>query len=171
MFDMLKYGVSVKNLRQATKEDITRIAEIESLGFPESEAATVAIFYERFEAFPECFFVLEINEEIVGHINGCINDSPELPDELYSNSSLNCPNGKYQTVFGLVVSPKYQRKGYASLLTNHLIEVSKSRGQVGIILTCNEHLVSFYQKHGFNHQGKSASTHGGVGWNDMLLIF
>jgi len=168
---MFKYGVSVKSLRQATREDITRIAEIESLGFPEAEAATLAIFYERFQAFPECFFVLEVNEEIVGHINGCINDSPELPDELYLNSSLHCPNGKYQTVFGLVVAPNYQGNGYAGLLTKHLIDVSKSRGLVGIVLTCKDHLVRFYQKYGFNHQGKSASTHGGVGWNDMLLIF
>ncbi|MEL0660169.1 GNAT family N-acetyltransferase [Psychromonas arctica] len=161
----------MKNLRQATKEDIIRIAEIENLGFPESEAATLTMFKERFRAFPECFFVLEINEEIVGHINGSINDSPELPDELYSDSSLHCPNGKYQTVFGLVVAPKHQQKGYASLLIKHLIETSKSRGQFGIVLTCKDHLVSFYQKHGFNHQGKSDSTHGGVSWNDMLLIF
>ena len=161
----------MNKLRLAKESDITRIAEIESQCFPEAEAATLQIFKERFAIFPESFFVLEVNEEIVGHINGCINDSPILPDELYSNSSLHCPNGKYQTVFGLVVTPKHQRKGYASLLTKHLIEVSKKRGQTGMVLTCKDHLVAFYQRHGFSHQGKSASSHGGVSWNDMLLIF
>lgn len=161
----------MKNVRQAKVKDIVRIAEIESQCFSEAEAATLSSFKERFAVFPECFFVLEIEGEIIGHINGCINDAPELPDEFYSDSSLHCTNGKYQTVFGLAVAPQHQLKGYATLLTLHLIEVSKCRGQKGIVLTCKDHLVKFYQQLGFNHQGQSSSNHGGANWNDMLLTF
>lgn len=161
----------MQNLRQARAEDIIRIAEIENICFPEAEAATLKSIKERFTVFPECFFLLEIDGEIVGHINGCIYDRPELPDELYSDTSLHCPEGKYQTVFGLAVTPEYQRKGYASLLTKHFVDVSKYRGHHGIVLTCKEHLIDFYKQHGFIFQGKSASNHGGVSWNDMVLTF
>lgn len=165
------YGAQVKNLRPATANDIHCISDIENKCFPETEAASLTSFIERFAAFPECFFVLEINDAIVGHINGCIYDSPELPDELYANASLHCPNGKYQTVFGLAVEPEYQRKGYASLLLQHLIKVSKERGQLGVVLTCKDYLIDFYKRNGFEHLGQSASSHGGVSWNDMLLTF
>jgi predicted N-acetyltransferase YhbS len=161
----------VNHLRQATAKDIARIAEIERQCFPEAEAASLQSFNERFAVFPECFFVLEVNNEIVGHINGCIYDSPELPDELYSDASLHSPDGKYQTVFGLAVVPEYQKKGYASLLIQHLIKVSETKGHHGIVLTCKDYLVDFYQRYGFKHLGKSDSNHGGVSWNDMLLEF
>ncbi len=161
----------MQNFLQAKAEDIIRIAEIERLCFPEAEAATLESFNERFAVFPECFFVLKVDGKIVGHINGCIYDSPELPDELYSDSSLHCSDGKYQTIFGLAVDPSYQRKGFASLLTKHFIEISQARGHLGIVLTCKQHLVDFYQQHGFKFQGISVSTHGGVSWNDMLLTF
>ena len=156
---------------QVKAEEINRLAEIEGLCFPEAEAASLESFKQRFAVFPACFFVLKVDGKIVGHINGCINDSPELPDALYSDTSLHRPDGKYQTVFGLAVDPEHQRQGYASLLTKHFIEVSKSRGHHGIVLTCKDYLVDFYQQHGFKRLGQSASSHGGTSWNDMLLTF
>jgi len=159
------------NIRQATSEDINRIAEIEGLCFPEAEAASLQSFQQRFSVFPECFFVLEIKGQVVGHINGCIYDSPELPDELYSDASLHRPFGKYQTVFGLAVHPDHQRKGYASLLTNHFIKVSQEKAHHGMVLTCKDYLKHFYEKHGFICQGVSASSHGGSIWNDMTLLY
>lgn len=155
----------------AKAEDIVRISEIESLCFPEAEAASLQSFKQRFAAFPECFFVLKVNGKIVGHINGCIYHKPELPDELYSDASLHCPDGKYQTVFGLAVDPSFQRRGYASLLTKKFIEVSQSREHLGMVLTCKDYLVKFYQQHGFEFQGVSASSHGGVSWNDMVIAY
>ena len=155
--------------RNATADDIQRIGEIESLCFPEAEAASLESFQKRFSVFPDCFFVLEVDGLVVGHMNGCIFNRPELPDELYADARLHCPDGDYQTVFGLAVDPKFQRRGYASILTRHFSEVSKKRGHKGIILTCKDYLVPFYKQHGFNNKGKSASSHGGATWNDMLL--
>jgi len=161
----------MKNLRFATTDDLYRISTIEQACFPETEAASFCTFIKRFSAFPECFFVLEMDGEIVGHINGCIYDQPELPDELYNDATLHCPNGRYQTVFGLAVAPEYQQQGYASLLLRHLIDVSKARGLLGVVLTCKDGLIGFYQSNGFQHVGPSASGHGGGDWNDMLLTF
>lgn len=158
-------------IRQATKHDITRMAQIEAICFPEAEAASLASFQKRFTVFPECFLVMEEDQTVVGHINGCIYDSPELPDELYSDTSLHCPNGSYQTVFGLAVDPQYQKRGYASALTKHFIEISRANDHKGMVLTCKDYLVDFYKRFGFRHQGVSVSSHGGAQWNDMVLTY
>ncbi len=156
-------------IRQATKEDINRMAQIEAICFPEAEAASLARFQHRFAAFSECFFVLEVEGCVVGHINGCLYNAPELPDALYSDTRLHSPNGAYQTVFGLAIDPQYQKRGYASALTKHLIDVSRANKRKGVVLTCKDNLVEFYQRLGFNHKGVSASSHGGATWHDMLL--
>lgn len=158
-------------IRQAVEEDINRMAEIEEICFPKSEAAPLELFQKRFASFPECFFVLEIDGIVVGHINGCIYNVPELPDALYSDPNLHCPQGGYQTVFGLAVDPQYQNQGYASALTKYFIEFSQNCKHNGMVLTCKDHLVKFYQSFGFIHQGISNSSHGGAQWNDMLLTF
>ncbi|QEW08382.1 GNAT family N-acetyltransferase [Nitrincola iocasae] len=158
-------------IRQAVKEDINRMAKIEEICFSESEAASLESFQKRFAVFPECFFVMEFNGIVVGHINGCIFNAPELPDALYSDAKLHCPQGGYQTVFGLAVDPQYQNKGYASALTKYFIKFSKNCKHKGMVLTCKDHLVKFYEGFGFIHQGVSASTHGEAQWNDMLLTF
>jgi predicted N-acetyltransferase YhbS len=167
----VKIGELMNKFRQANSSDIIRIEAIEKNCFPEDEAATLQSFQDRYARFPECFFVLEVDRIIVGHINGCIYHSPELPDELYSDPSLHCPNGKYQTVFGLAVEPEFQSKGYASILVKKFITVSRIRMHKGIVLTCKDNLIYYYQRFGFEHLGKSVSDHGGASWNDMLLTF
>lgn len=159
------------SIRLATTEDIPRIAEIENLCFPEAEAANLTSFIERFAIFPECFLVLEVNGTIQGHINGCINDRPELADELFENAHLHQPDGNFQTIFGLAVDPQFQHQGYASLLMEHFVKLSRKRQLTGMVLTCKKHLVDFYKKCGFTLKGKSASTHGHAEWYDMLLTF
>ena len=56
-------------LRQAVIGDIEAISRIESLCFPEAEAATYEQFKERFNAFSENFLVLE-DKDVIGFING-----------------------------------------------------------------------------------------------------
>ena len=158
-------------IRKAVAEDVRRIAEIEEKCFPPSEAASIKSFFERFMAFPECFFVAEINGKVVGHINGCTTDLPDLPDELYHNASLHQPMGEWQTVFGLAVLPEYQHRGIATKLMREFQKIMKARGKKGIVLTCKDEKVSFYTGLGFSCSGRSASTHGGAKWNDMVLQF
>lgn len=156
-------------IRQATREELDQIIEIESICFPPSEAASAEEFQKRFDVFGENFIVALDGEKVVGFINGCVTDRPELPDELYHDASLHNPDGKYQTVFGLDVLPEFQRRGIAGKLIEYFVEMTKERGKKGIILTCKDHLVHYYAKFGFEHQGVSASSHGGAKWNDMLF--
>ena len=158
-------------IRQATKEDLNKIIVIENVCFPKAEAAKESDFKERFSAFKENFIVAVKDEKIIGFINGCTTDSPKLPDELYHNSKLHDPNGAFQTVFGLDVLPEYRNQGVAAQLLNYFIQLSKERGKKGMVLTCKNHLINYYEKFGFKHQGISASEHGGATWNDMVLMF
>ena len=158
-------------IRQATRNDLREIAEIESICFPLAEAASKEAIYERFEVFGENFLVATEGEKIVGFINGCTTDKLELPDELYSDTSLHKPDGDYQTLFGLDVLPEYRRQGIAGKLLRSLIDLSKKRGKKGMVLTCKDHLIKFYESNGFEYKGVSASCHGKAKWNDMILIF
>ncbi|MBS5949877.1 MAG: GNAT family N-acetyltransferase [Clostridium sp.] len=158
-------------IREATKEDLEEIIIIESKCFPEAEAAKEEDFRNRYSAFKENFFVAVKNEKVIGFINGCTTDNPELPDELYHNTKLHNPSGDYQTVFGLDVLPEYRNSGVASELLKHFIKISKERGKKGMVLTCKDHLVHYYEKFGFTHVRVSDSSHGGAKWNDMRLLF
>lgn len=158
-------------IRQAKKQDLKQIIDIEHICFPEAEAASTQEFHERFLAFPENFLVAEKNHNIVGFINGATTNHPVLPDELYHNIHLHDPQGDYQTVFGLDVLPEYRHQGIAGELIKAYINLTLEKGKKGIVLTCKDHLIHYYEKFGFVHQGHSLSNHGGASWNDMLLLF
>ena len=160
-------------LRLAKEKEINDIIEIEKICFPPSEAANEEQFKERFKAFPENFIIAENKKEnkLIGFINGCTYDKPILPDELYHNTKLHNSKGDFQTVFGLDVIPEYRKQGVGGNLIKFLIELSKKRNKKGIVLTCKDYLIHYYQKFGFECQGVSESSHGGAKWNDMLLMF
>lgn len=158
-------------IRRAKAEELEAIIEIEKECFPESEAAKEDQIRKRFEYFGDKFVVAIKDNKVVGLINGCCTDKKELPDKLYHDVSLHKPNGLYQTVFGLEVLPKYRNMKIASQLMNHFIYMSKADGKEGIVLTCKDYLVQYYEKFGFENQGVSQSSHGGSKWNDMVLIF
>lgn len=158
-------------VREANRADLEEIIIIESECFPIAEAAKEEDIRKRFDAFKENFIVAVEEGKVVGFINGCTTDKPELPDELYHDTKLHNPNGDYQTVFGLDVLPNFRNKGIAEKLLNSFIELSKERGKKGMVLTCKDHLVHYYEKFGFKNQGVSDSSHGGAKWNDMILFF
>lgn len=158
-------------IRLAKPEDLDAIIEIEAICFPVEEAASKEAISERFNIFMENFVVAEDDGKVVGFINGCCYHELSLPDELYHDNSLHDKDGAYQTVFGLDVLPAYRKKGVAKQLIDYFIALAKQRGKKGIVLTCKDYLVHYYERFGFVHQGVSDSTHGGAKWNDMHLIF
>lgn len=158
-------------IRHAVADDIEKVALVEEKCFPPAEAATIKSFFERFMAFPECFLVAEVEGKVVGHINGCVTDSPKLTDALYHNTALHLPNGSWQTVFGIAVLPEYQHHGIARELMRNFKEETKERGKEGIVLTCKDEKIGFYESLGFTYDGVSESSHGGARWNDMILKF
>lgn len=158
-------------IRLAKPEEAIRIAEIEGICFPKEEAASQESIVERMGVFPENFLVAEIDEEVIGFVNGCVTDRPVLGDELYHDAELHKPDGEIQTVFGLAVLPEYQRRGIGAALLRSLSDLSKERGKKAVILTCKDYRIHFYESCGFTNHGKADSCHGGAVWYDMQQWF
>ncbi|MCP2028451.1 ribosomal protein S18 acetylase RimI-like enzyme [Flavobacterium sp. HSC-32F16] len=159
------------NFRNAVIADLAAINEIENACFPPNEAAGLHRISNRLDVFPQHFWLLEDHGQILGFINGMVTSNKRLIDEMFNNTGLHNENEKWQAVFGLAVSPEYQKKGYAGKLIHHLIAKSKEQNRAGITLTCKDYLISYYQKFGFEDLGISASVHGGEVWHDMLITF
>lgn len=162
----------VYTIRNVKAEDLDQVTEVEALCFPAAEAATEESFRKRIDTFPESFLVAE-NEsgKIIGFINGCVTDERTIRDEMFEDSGLHRADGMYQSIFGLDVIPEYRRQGVAADLMNHLIQTAKARGKKGLILTCKDRLIHYYEKFGYRSLGISGSVHGGAIWYDMLLEF
>ena len=158
-------------IRQARPEDLPSIAALEAACLPPAEGAGPAAFEKRIETFPESFFVAEVEGQIVGMINGCVTDDETISDILFEDSSRHNPDGRYQSIFGLDVLPDWQHKGIATILMTYFIHKAMDFGREGLILTCKEKLITFYEGFGYQNLGVSGSTHGGAVWYDMLLAF
>lgn len=159
------------NIRFASLDDLEAITNMESQCFPETEAATREAFEKRLTVFSNHFWVLEEEEEIVSVVNGFTTDTPLLRDEMYANADLHNENGAWQMIFGVATLPQYQGRGYAKKLLEQVISDCKTQERKGIVLTCKNELIKFYEHLGFINEGKSMSKHGGVKWNEMRLSF
>lgn len=158
-------------IRPVEVSDLDAVTAVEAECFPAAEAATRESFAHRIATFPECFFVAVHDDRIIGFINGCATDERTIRDEMFEDSSLHNPSGCYQSIFGLDVITEYQRQGIAAKLMEHLIEDARMKGRKGLILTCKDRLIHYYEKYGYRNLGVSASVHGGAVWYDMLLEF
>ena len=163
--DHLKDHVKIRPVRA---EDLQQVAAIEAVCFPPEEAAQESDFSNRIQVFPDTFLVAELDGRIVGFVNGCATDSPVIYDALYHDASLHRPEAKNLAIFGLDVLPEYRRQGIAARLMKAFLELARAQDREGLILTCKEPLIYYYEKFGFVNQGVSKSTHGGAVWYDMI---
>ena len=159
------------HIRKAALRELDEIARVEAECFPEAEAAGRGVFKKRLETFPDSFFVAEANGKIIGFINGCVTDERTIRDEMFEDSGLHHPDGAYQCIFGLDVIGAFRQQGIAAQLMRHLIGDAREKGRKGLILTCKEQLIHYYEKFGYKNLGVSASVHGGAVWYDMILEF
>ena len=159
-------------IRKATINDLEELTRIETECFPAAEAATEESFRGRLEIYPDFFWILE-NEagEFVSFVNGMATDNEILTDEMFENPDLHNKNGDWQMIFGVNTLPEFRRKGYAEKVLRRVVEDTKKDGRKGIVLTCKDKLVSFYEKIGFVNEGLSESTHGNAIWYNMRIIF
>ena len=159
------------NIRNATIDDLKAIAEVESRCFPKAEAASENDFKKRLSVYPDHFWVLEDNKKIIAFVNGMVTNEPILLDEMYENASLHDENGQWQMIFGVNTIPEYRRQGCAEKVLKKVISDAKEQGRKGLVLTCKDKLLHYYSKFGFENEGISESTHGGVVWYNMRLTF
>ena len=158
-------------IRHARMSDLDELLQIENACFPKEEAVSREALEQRLKTFPDHFWLMEMTGSIVGFVNGMATDKRELRDEMYSDASLHNDRGAWQMIFGVDTIPQYRNRGYASQLITRLIEDSRADGRRGVVLTCKQHLIKYYEKFGFVNEGISSSVHGGAVWYSMRLEF
>jgi len=157
------------SIRQVRLDDLDAVTRVEAVCFPQAEAATRDSFLQRIQTFPESFLIGEKEGAIIGFINGCVTDDRTICDEMFDTAEYHRSEGAWQAVFGLDVVPQWQHRGVASQLMKALIQKAAEAGRKGLILTCKENLIGFYESFGYRNTGVSASAHGGAVWYDMML--
>ena len=161
-------------IRTATIKDLEMVAAVEAQCFLPAEAATKEAFVGRLQHYGNHFWLLfeDASEaKLIGFVDGFVTDEADLTDEMYEKASMHNEEGAWQMIFGLNTLPAYRCQGYAAILVQEVIKAAKEQGRRGVVLTCKEKLVHYYAKFGFVLNGISASEHGGVQWNDMILRF
>jgi len=156
-------------LRTVMKADLDRCYEIESLAYPQSEAASKANILKRLIKFPEGFLVLKNEKEIMGFINSGATNKVVLSDERFKELVGHDKNGKHIVIMSVVLHPDYQKKGYSSLLMKAFIQNMKALKKEEIYFICKEELLPLYEKFGYQNLGLSSSSHGGASWFEMSL--
>lgn len=159
-------------VRYAEMTDLDAIAAVEAECFPAAEAATKDDFIERIRYYGDHFWLMFDEDKLIAFADGFVADEADLTDEMYANASMHNEDGAWQMIFGVNTLPEYRRHGYAGELIRCAIDDAKRQGRRGLVLTCKEHLVSYYAKFGFADEGiTEKSTHGNAEWHQMRLSF
>ena len=158
-------------VRTATMGDLDIIAQMEAECFPKLEAASRESIQQRLMTFPNHFWLLEVGGIVVSCINGCVTNKRTLVDEMFANTTLHRADGAWQMIFGVMTFPKYQGQGYAAYLMKQVIAACELQGRKGVVLTCKDKLIPFYEQFGYINEGRSVSNHGGVAWNELRITF
>lgn len=159
-------------VRYAEMTDLDAIAAVEAECFSAAEAATKDDFIERIRYYGDHFWLMFDEDKLIAFADGFVADEADLTDEMYANASMHNEDGAWQMIFGVNTLPEYRRHGYAGELIRCAIDDAKRQGRRGLVLTCKEHLVSYYAKFGFADEGiTEKSTHGNAEWHQMRLSF
>ncbi len=158
-------------IRYATINDLTAIADLEKACFPPSEAAPIESFDKRLKVFPNHFWLLYEGNTLLSCVNGFVTNEETLTDEMFDHADMHDENGSWQMIFGVLTHPDYRNRGYATILLKRAIEDSKTQNRKGVILTCKSALIPFYARVGFIDEGVSVSEHGGATWHQMRITF
>ena len=156
-------------IRTATINDLTAIAQVEAACFPPAEAATADEFKDRLDHYANHFWLMFDNDKLIAFVDGFCTDNPNLTDEMYAKADMHNESGAWQMIFGVNTLPEYRSKGYAAERINQAIKDATKQGREGLVLTCKEKLIPYYSKFSFVNEGISESVHGNVTWYQMRL--
>ena len=156
-------------IRHAVPTDLDGCFLVETSGFSPEEAATRETIKLRIDTFPQGLLVAEINGSVVGILNSAATDKDDISDEELKQLIGHDPNGKNMVIFALAVLPEFQKQGIARQLMDRFVEEARALKKENVLLLCKQHLITYYEKLGFDHVGLSRSTHGGAEWHEMRL--
>lgn len=155
-------------IRHVTEKDWPFIHAIESANFLPEEAASPEVIIARTQVNPDTFLVALLDHQIVGYIEGPVVAKAQLEDHLFHGSQKNPETGGYIAVTSLSVAPKYQKQGVGTALIAALKDLAVAQKREGIVLTCHDYLIPYYELNDFKNTGLSDSKHGGGIWYQMV---
>ena len=158
-------------IRHATIDDLDIITLIETTSFNKTEAAKKEEINDRLELNGDFFWLLDDFGEVLAFVRGLPTNAENLSDDMFHTREKYDINGAWLMLLSVATHPEQRFKGYAQRVMRQVIADSREQDRKGIVLTCKEHLIPFYQKFGFISEGKSASNHGGAVWYQMRLTF
>ena len=88
-------------IRTATKDDLTSIAQVEAACFPPAEAATADEFKDRLDHYANHFWLMFDNDKLIAFVDGFCTDNPNLTDEMYAKADMHNETGKWQMILGI----------------------------------------------------------------------
>lgn len=170
--DFLAGGIEMDlKIRRPQTTDLQRIMAIEKAGFTPDEAATDLAMAERIEVIPDTFLIAENTAgKIVGYVVGPVIPQAALTDDLFEKTVPNPKEGGYIAILSLAVAPEFRHRGVGGFLLENLAAAAVEQKRAGITLTCLAELIPFYEKHGYENRGVSASQHAGEVWYDLVLV-
>ena len=153
----------------ARASDLQAITAIENSCFPVAEAASENVLRERLRHYPDHFWLFWENNQLLGFIDGLLSNRPDLTDRMYASPGEHTPDGRWLMILGVCTLPERRHEGVATRLMQQVVKDMRQQGRHGIVLTCKQQLIPFYELFGFRKEGVSRSTHGNVTWYQMRL--
>lgn len=158
-------------IRTAAIGDIEAVTAVEAECFPASEAAGKEEFEKRLKSYGNHFWLMFEEGRLISFVDGFVTNEPDLTDEMFERADMHNESGDWQMIFGINTIPTYRGKGCAGELIRRAVSDAKEQGRKGLVLTCKDRLVPYYEKFGFVNEGLSRSTHGDAVWYQMRLVF
>jgi ribosomal-protein-alanine N-acetyltransferase len=121
-----------KLITEANLADLSKIMELEDLGFQEGIREDKQVFKERISCFPEGFLVIKDDNEIIGYISAEIwSYSESINKEMFalghSINSIHIDKREEIYISSMAIHPKYRSVGLGRILFEELIARLKSK--------------------------------------------
>lgn len=155
-------------IRHGQLTDLDNVYRIELANFGEGVAITREAFEERLQIMTDTFLVAEYDGQLVGYIEGPVVPEAALKDSLFHKVSQNAESGGYIAITSLSVSSEVKGQGVGTALIAAMKDLSIVQGREGLVLTCEDYLIPYYQMNGFKDEGPEDSQHGGKVWFRMV---
>ncbi|MGT2771661.1 GNAT family N-acetyltransferase [Streptococcus marimammalium] len=155
-------------IRKVEITDLDAISQIEMDNFGEGIATSKEAIRERIQLIADSFLIAEIDGQLAGYIEGPVIDSMDLSDDLFQAVSSNPISGGIQAITSLSIVKNYQKQGIGTLLLASFKDIVVKNQRDGILLTCKEELIPYYEMNGFRIEGISQSQLGGEKWHKMF---
>ncbi|MDA3052028.1 GNAT family N-acetyltransferase [Campylobacter sp. JMF_01 NE2] len=154
-------------IRSAKTADLDAIKAIEDISFPPNQRVSKEAFGEFLAKFADDIFVACENNQIIGEIVSLCTNERDFDDDMFFGTKFHDKDGAWLMGLSLGVVPKFSGRGVGSALIGTLQTHAQARAKSGIVLTCEECLVKFYEKFGFVNEGICKSKFGDKSWYQM----